>query len=70
MSKVQVVFDYIAKVSIGLSAAAGVLETATDVPSELHAVAAGLLVVANAVNAAISAATDDDIDGPLPGAAK
>ena len=59
MSKVQTVFDFLAKVSIGVIAAAAYVESVADVPAEVHAVAAGLVIICNAFNVAVQAVEED-----------
>ncbi len=62
MTKFQSVIDLLAKVSIGLSVATGAIEAATAenaVSGEIHAIAASLLVLFNAINAGLLAAKEE-----------
>lgn len=60
MSKVQTVFDFLAKVSIGIIAAAAYVESVADVPDEVHAIAAILVIACNAFNVAVQAVEDKE----------
>ena len=51
---------WLSRISVGFSAAAGVIEASSDVPAEVHAIAAVVLVATNAVNAGVKAAINNN----------
>ncbi len=62
MSKVQTVFDFLSKVSIGVIAAAAYVESVNtgELPPEIHAIAAILVILCNAFNVAVQAVEDKE----------